>query len=185
MFPRALNVRLTEEDYLAFNVFTNVRNLKQNKTLRISSIIMLICGIVLYVLNLLDSSSGSSRYLGIGFITYGVLMLCFQKPLQRSALKAQIKTLKKQGKLPYEPECTMEFREDSLRQISRAEITELAYSALEQICVIPNKVVYIYRSSISGYIIPMSTFVSMDECNALLRFLQSKKPNLPVHFCAE
>ena len=185
MYPRALNIRLTEEAFLSFNLFTNMRNLKQNKTLRNSGIIVLICGIVLITLSIINSYSGSSRPLGIGFVTYGILMLCFQKSLQKSAIKRQIKTMKKQGKLPFEPEYTMDFGEDTLRDISHTQITELSYTALDQICVIPNKVVYLYKSPISGYIIPMSAFASVDECNALLRFLQYKKPSLPVHFCAE
>ena len=185
MYPRALNIRLAEEDYFSFSLFTNTRNLKQNKALRTSGIIVLICGIFLIALSILNSYSGSSRPVGIGFVTYGILMLCCKKSIQKSALKRQIKTMKKQGKLPYEPEYTIEFGEGSLRQISHTEISELGYTALEQICVIPNKAVYLYKSPVSGYIIPMSTFTSADECNALLRFLQYKKPGLPVHFCAE
>ena len=185
MFHRALTVKLTEEDYFACSLFTSIRNLKQNKSLHNSAIIVLVCGVILMALNILDLYSGSLRYLGVGFVTYGVLMLGFQKQLQKPAIKQQIKSLKKQGKLPYEPEYTMEFGEDSLREISHTQITELSYTALEQICVIPNKVVYIYKTPITAYIIPMSAFTSVEECHALLRFLQSKKPGLPVHFCAE
>ena len=185
MYPRALSIRLTEEDYLAFNLFTNNRNLKKNKVFRVSGIALIICGLIIITFSLLRSGFGSRGVFGLVSFTYGLLLLVFRKPLIRAGLKSQFKALKKQGTLPYDPECTMEFGEDSLREISHTQITELSYTALDQICVIPNKVVYLYKSPISGYILPMSAFTSVDECHALLRFLQSKKPDLPVHFCAE
>ena len=185
MYPRALSIRLTEEDYLAFNLFTNNRNLKQKKALRTCGICMLICGLILIFSRQYHYGLKSFGVFGLFIFFYGLLLLIFKNALINSGVKRQIKALKKLGKLPYEPEYTMEFGEVSLRQISQSEITEQTYASLEKICVIPNKVVYLYKSPISGYIIPMSAFTSVDECNALLRFLQSKKPDLPVHFCAE
>ncbi len=185
MFPRSIHVNLTEDDYLNYTLFTNIRNLKQNRALRVSGIIVLICGIVLWLLPILSHGRSSFSPLSIGFLTYGILTLFFQKQIQRSALKKQIKLAKKKGKLPFEPQYTMEFGEYSLRESSPSQITELAYNALEHIYVIPDKVVYLYKTSLSAYIIPMASFTSTEECNNLLRFLQSRNPGLQITFCTE
>lgn len=185
MLPRSLTVHLTDADYLAFTLFTNNRNHGNKKGLFVLGIIMIALGALQISFKLLAHGVQFPGTWGIFCLVYGLMLVLFRNQLHRAGLKSQVKALKKKGSLPYSPESTYEFKEDCLRCIIRNEIADTGYTAIAQICVIPDKVVYLYKTTISAYIIPMSAFSSVEEWHALLRFLQSKNPNLPVHFCAE
>ena len=100
-------------------------------------------------------------------------MLLFKKILNRN-IKAQIKRLKKTGKLPYEPVSKLEFYEDKLVEISASKRIEQGYDVLERICVVGDRFILLYNSSVGAYILPIPQLRAQLDESDFLSFLSAK-----------
>jgi len=93
-------------------------------------------------------------------------------------LKDYLSITKKRGKLPYAPASTMEFYEDKFVEVTPDTRTERGYGVLERICVVDNRFVCLYDSSISAYILPIPQIASQLDQAAFLDFLSQKCSNV-------
>ena len=76
--------------------------------------------------------------------------------------------------MPYSQSSVREFFENSFTESTDTNKTEHTYSAIEKICVIGEKYVFIYISSVSGYIIPFPAFDSFKQRGEFLEFIKGK-----------
>ena len=170
-----LNITLTEEDYLSFNSFHSFESTHGKKLIRKSriffvSVMALLIVLVVFMLGVTTFSLTYAILLGLFTVLY---MLLFKKILIRN-IKAQIKRLKKIGKLPFDPVSTLEFYEDKMVEITESARLEQSYSIFERICVVADRYILLYRSSVSAYILPMSQVKTQVNQDDLLRFLSGK-----------
>lgn len=169
------NITLTEEDYLAFNNFHSFES-KQGKKLirktRISFIAVMVFLMALVIL-LLGWRPFTITYVTLlGLLTI-VYMLTLKKRLIRS-IKKQIKRLKETGKLPFDPSSTLEFYDDKMVEISPSARTELRYDIIERICVVADRYILLYRSSVTCNILPIAQINAQADMDAFLNFISQK-----------
>lgn len=174
-----LKVTLTEEDYLTFNCFQNLESTYGRKTVRRFQIALAVLGAVYTVFMLmlegffffLDSA-------GLSVLGIIVIMILLFKKFMAWTVKMQVKQLKKAGKLPYNKEANLEFYEDKIVAVSENSQAELNYSGLERLCIVKNRYIYAYNSSLSAIILPIPQIRQQVNEGEFLQFLTEKCPNV-------
>ncbi|MBR5529638.1 MAG: hypothetical protein IKU57_04095 [Oscillospiraceae bacterium] len=177
-----LNINLSENDYLSFNNFHSFESTHGKKLIIKTRIFFVLAMIILAALFLLVMGLTTFS------ITYAVLLLLFtllymvffKKILTRN-VKTQIKRLKKVGKLPFDPVSTLEFHEDKMVEITALQRTEQSYSIFERICVVKNRYVLLYKSSVSAYILPVTQIEAQLNQEDFIDFLSQKCTNVEYY----
>ena len=160
------NITLTDEDYLAFNSFHAFGSKQGQKALMKSRLIYIGAMVALIALLVLFTgwSSIATLYAGLLASFTLVYMLIFKKVLQKN-MKAQIKRMKQTGRLPYEA-------------VSPNSRTEESYEIFERVCVLKDRYILLYRSSISAYILPIPQIQTQIHMEEFLSFLSRKCSNV-------
>lgn len=92
--------------------------------------------------------------------------------------KKQIKGMKKDGKLPYGKNVSMVFDEEGILSASELNETKVGYEAIERICEAEgDDAIYIFISSLQGFIIPHRIFESEAQRAEFMTFIQGKAQN--------
>ena len=177
-----LNIYLSEEDYLDFNKFHSFESMHGKKLINKTRIIFVLAMIILAALFLLVM--GLTTF----FITYAVLLLLFtllymvffKKILTRN-IQTQIKRLKKIGKLPFDPISTLEFYEDKMVEITASSRTEQSYTIFERVCVVKDRYILLYKSSVTAYILPVAQIKAQLNQENLVDFLSKKCTNVEYY----
>lgn len=168
---------LTEEDYIAYNQFhafespLGKKQMKKNKLLLGGFTAVLIVALGLHI--------GRNTVFAIytaALALYLAVYLLFYRKIVMLMLRRQIKRMKKQGKLPYEPVATMEFYADRFVDITPAGRMERQYSSIERICVVPDRFVLLYLNTITAVILPISQLRQQTQLEGFLDFLSEKCP---------
>lgn len=170
-----VNVSLTEEDYLAFNEFHAIESiqgkkaLKQALTLFITLMLFLIAIVTVgYIYDVF-----SITYL-IALFLFSLLFVIFFKKVMKYSVKAQVNKLKKAGKLPFDAVSTYEFYDDKLVEVTQDSRIEESYSRMEQICILKERYILLYRSSIAAYILPYRQLADQVDVQEFLNFIIPK-----------
>ena len=166
------NITLTEEDYLAYNIFHALESAHGKKQVRKSRLFLLVTFALLLLL--VYVVGGWTPYFICYVILLGLLaviyMLLFKKILIRN-IKSQLKRLKKLGKLCFEPQSTLEFHEDKMVEISDISRSEQSYRAFERICLLEDRYIILYRSSLSAFILPVPQIIAQANFEEFINFL--------------
>ena len=170
-----LNINLSEEDYLDFNKFHSFESAHGKKLINKTRFFFVLAMIILAALFLLL----------IGFTTFSIIytallllftllyMVFFKKILTRN-IQTQIKRLKKIGKLPFDPISTLEFYEDKMVEITASSRTEQSYTIFERVCVVKDRYILLYKSSVTAYILPVAQIKAQLNQENLVDFLSKK-----------
>ena len=152
-----LNINLSEDDYLDFNKFHSFESMHGKKLINKTRIFFALAMIILAALFLLvmGLTTFSITYAALLLLFTLLYMVFFKKILTRN-VKTQIKRLKKVGTLPFDPVSTLEFHEDKMVEITALQRTEQSYSIFERICVVKDRYVLLYKSSVGAYILPFT-----------------------------
>ena len=177
-----LNINLSEDDYLDFNKFHSFESMHGKKLINKTRIIFVLAMIILAVLFLLvmGLTAFSITYTALLLLLTLLYMVFFKKILTRN-VKAQIKRLKKVGKLPFDPVSTLEFHEDKMVEITALQRTEQSYSIFERICVVKDRYVLLYKSSVSAYILPVLQIKEQLNQEDFIEFLSKKCTNVEYY----
>ena len=177
-----LNINLSEDDYLDFNKFHSFESMHEKKLINKTRIFFVLAMIILSVLFLLVMGLTAFS------ITYAVLLLLFTllymvffKRILTRNVKTQIKRLKKVGKLPFDPVSTLEFHEDKMVEVTALQRTEQSYSIFERICVVKDRYVLLYKSSVGAYILPVSQIKEQLNQEDFIEFLAKKCTNVEYY----
>jgi len=170
-----LNIMLTENDYLAFNLFHALDSAEGKRQAKKSRIILLTTFFVVVVLLLfiLDPGPLSITYcilLGV-WLSYRIFFL--RRVLTKN-IKRYIKKTLKEGKRPFTPSSTIEFYEDYMVEITESTRTELRYNAFEKICVVDNQHIFLYNTGSTAFIICIPQIQTQANPLELLHFLSEK-----------
>lgn len=170
-----LNVTLTEEDYLAFNQFHSLESMAGKKMMNKTRAFFTAAMVVLAALVILISGWTTFSVLYTAQIGLVVLFYVLLSPkVVKWSIKAQIKRLKKAGKLPFDAVSKFEFYEDKLVEITETKRVEQSYKAMERICVVENRYIFLYNSGVGAYIFPIPQIREQLSQDDFVRFLASK-----------
>ncbi|MGN0494202.1 MAG: YcxB family protein [Acutalibacteraceae bacterium] len=173
--PFKLNIFLTDKDYYEINKFT-ITNLRYGKKLLLFMRI-LFAVMVFFVPVTAFISDGITNETVMNVIPSFILLLILElllSPFMNLSLKLSVSLLKKNGKMPYSQNSVMEFDEEHFTETTDTNKTEHPYAAIERICVVGEKYIYIFITSVSGYIIPSHSFNSPKQRDEFLDFLKGK-----------
>jgi hypothetical protein len=168
-------ITLKEKDYLDFNLFHSFESRHGKKLVRKTLIIFDAFMVILMALVIL--LLGRTRFSITYVVVLGLLALIYTllfKKVMTKNISTQIKRLKKIGKLPFEPTSTLEFYEDKVVEITPTARTEQNYSAFERVCIVADRYILIYRSSVGAYILPMAQIENQANMHAFMTFLAEK-----------
>ena len=174
-----LNINLSEDDYLDFNNFHSFESAHGKKMIRKTRIFFILAMVFLaaLVVLILGCTTFSVAYAALLLLFALLYMVFFKKVLTRN-IKTQIKRLKKMGKLPFDPVSTLEFYEDKMVEITALQRTEQSYSIFERICVVKDRYIFLYKSSVSAYILPVLQVKEQLNQEDFIEFLSKKCTNV-------
>ena len=176
-------VSLTEDDYLAFNLFHALKSPYGAKnTMRIRILTDLILVLFVAILFIFDGVNVGTVMAAVAMLIYIIVVhLCYKRILT-STIKRTIKAQKKKGKVAFSPLATMEFFEDHFVESTEENRTEQKYTVVERISVVENRYVYLHTNNIMAYIIPMASFASQEEYDSFLTFAKENiSENIDVY----
>ena len=176
-------VSLTEDDYLAFNLFHALRSPYGAKnTMRIRILTDLILVLFVAILFIFDGVNVGTVMAAVAMLIYIIVVhLCYKRILT-STIKRTIKAQKKKGKVAFSPLATMEFFEDHFVESTEENRTEQKYTVVERISVVENRYVYLHTNNIMAYILPFACFESKEQYQEFLEFLKANiSSNIDVY----
>lgn len=168
-------INLTDDDYLEFNIFHQIRSYYGKKLQGVirRKLWILCVAIGLFIIAIGDFTPDSLFY-GILFAALMFVFSFILKPLFTWSVKRAVKKLKKEGKQRYTPYSVMEFLEETYKEESPNERSEKRYNTIERISIVEGRYIYLHQDSVSAYIIPYTVFKSDDEYRAFINFLGTK-----------
>lgn len=173
------NVTLSDKDYLDYNAFWMTRSHYGKKSMVGVRNLFIILAVVLALLVFIrDGFSPSSIITAIVYFVVVGLMTVLYKPFCVLILKAQIKSMKKQGKLAYSPVSEMEFYEEYFAETTPENKTEQKYSAIERVSILSDRTMYIHVNNVMSYILPSPAFEFEEQYNKFLAFIKTKCENI-------
>ena len=177
-----LNINLSEDDYLDFNNFHSFESTHGKRSIRKTRIFFILTMVFLaaLVVLILGWTTFSITYAALLLLFTLLYMVFFKKRLTRN-IKVQIKRLKKIGKLPFDPVSTLEFHEDKMVEITALQRTEQSYSIFERICVVKDRYVLLYKSSVSAYILTVLQIKEQLNEEDFIEFLTKKCTNVEYY----
>lgn len=169
------NIHLTEDDYVAFNQFHAFESPQGKKLIRNSRMILPVVTVVLAAMVfLVDGLSSFAVTYAIVLGLFTVFYVAGFQKIMHFVIRKQIKMLKKTGKLPFDPVSTIAFYDDKMAEITASRRTEQGYDAIERVCVVREKYVLLYNSSVGAYILPIPQIRQQANLEELLGFLTQK-----------
>lgn len=177
-----LNINLSEEDYLSFNNFHSFESVNGKKAIRKNRLFFTLSVIFLAVLLVLvmGLTTFSVIYTAL-LLLFTLLYMVFFKKILTHNMKAQIKRLKKTGKLPYDPVSTLDFYEDKIVEITESSRTEQSYNIFERLCVVKNRYILLYKTSVTAYILPVAQINTQLNQQDFVAFLSTKCTNVEYY----
>ena len=174
-----LNINLSEDDYLDFNNFHSFESAHGKKLIRKTRIFFILAMVFLAALDvlILGCTTFSVIYAAL-LLLFALLYMVFFKNVLTRNIKGQIKRLKKIGKLPFDPVSTLEFHEDKMVESTAVQRTEQSYSIIERICVVKDRYIFLYKSSVSAYILPVLQVKEQLNQEDFIEFLSKKCTNV-------
>ncbi len=85
------------------------------------------------------------------------------------------------GKLPFDPVSTLEFYEDKMVEITASSRTEQGYNIFERVCVVKDRYILLYKSSVGAYILPVAQIKAQLNQENLVDFLSKKCTNVEYY----
>ena len=169
------DIRLTEEDYLKFNIFHSLESTNGKKQLLKNRILIIAFVAILVAFVLLRQ--GWNPVTAVYVVVIGLLtvlyMLLFKKSI-KATLKKQINKLKSIGKLPFDTVSSIEFEAEKFVEITADKRIEQRYEGLEKICIVKDQFLYLYHSSVAAYILPIPQLKEQLDYEDFWNFLSQK-----------
>ena len=177
-----LHIKLTEEEYLAFNHFHALESAQGKQIAKKSQSLLLgICAVFMVFILLMEGFSYYSLVYFLILALFAVFYLLSYESLQKRGLAAAIKRMKKNGKLPFDADATFEFYDDKMVEITPFEKAEKSYQLAERICVVRDRFILVYLSSATAFILPIAQVDAQVDTAAFIQFLSEKCPAVEYH----
>ena len=159
-----------EKDYIEFSVFNFFNSpvyKRRRNFIRYGYSLMFIMFACLFII--LDGIS----VLWMIYLLGGIAWLVFFKQIYRRTIKANVKRMKKFGKLPCDSVVTMSFFDDYFVEVDSDYELKIKYSAIERVAL-GESAIYLYRNVLSAYVITHRVFADEISRNEFIEFIKSK-----------
>ena len=163
---------LTDDDYINFNLNHALYTKTGKKTALRSTLLPL--GVLASIL-LLSLAYHNFLLLitELVFTVLGILRMLYYKKIMLWVIKTNMRTLKADGRLPYEKNGILTFDENDIHNTTASEESRTSYSLVESVYA-TNDTLYIYTNAVSALILPYRFIENQDVLNNLIDFLQAK-----------
>ena len=173
-----LNIHTNEDVYLDFNLFHALESAHGKKMLKKARIrFCLIMAILAALVLLVLGGDTFSVVYAVTLLLVTLVYMLLLKKISIWSIKANIKRLKKIGRLPFTPVSTLEFYEDKVVEITDLQRTETGYGMIERICVVKDRCILVYQSSVQAFILPVLQVAEQVKPEELIAFLSEKCTN--------
>jgi len=154
---------LSENDYYEFSKFHAFNSQSGKRNLLVLRLIIPIFFSV-YILLFLISKDNSNAVLveGIVGILFSVIGVFISKFIVIRSIKAQIRRMRKDGKLPYGVSSSLQVNEEFLIDESDGIETKIKYANIEKVAL-GDYAIYVYFNAIQAIVLPFSVFQSQEE----------------------
>ena len=176
------NIYLNDNDYLDFNRFWMIRSPYGKKQILIGRILAAVLLGAMTLVSLVDGSFSLEAWRSA--LPYIILLALFElllEPFWSWCIKAQLKSLKKSGKMGYSPVSEIEFYDETFVETTPEAKTEQKYSSIERVSIIAGKVIYFHVSNVTAYLLPLSCFESKEQFDRFYAFIKTKCADLRVY----
>lgn len=172
-------IRLTEADYLSFNVFHLTRSPYGRQTsCRLKGLVAGMFAVAVAAAFLYGGVNASTvLYAVLMALLGGAFLLKYDRFVGRSMART-IKQMTKTGKMPYAPDSQVIFDGDVILEITPEQRTERTWSGVERLCMVDGKVWYLYLNNASGFILPVDQLRAQTDFDEFLRYVTEKCPRL-------
>jgi len=173
------NVKLTDEDYIAYNIHHALNSATGRQNMRKSRILLAFMTVIYAILFIISLFVFRDRLifcvLLLMFMLYGIFRLAtYRNHVQKSVRKA-IANMKKQGKLPYAAETRYNLGEKEIVATIPDGVYHINYNDIEAVQKDSDHI-YIMLNTINAEIIPIRDLNGLD--GKLMDFLHGKCPCL-------
>ncbi|MBQ6018994.1 MAG: hypothetical protein IJL26_02340 [Clostridia bacterium] len=170
------NVSLTERDYYEFNKFIALHSVLGKKQMRQIRILIALLSLIIAITVFLRAGGpiDAARFIA-SFLIAAVFCAVLQailKPLTLLSLKMRLKQMKKTGKLSYHASAELTFGEESVCETTPSSRSEEYYQAIERICYLPGRIIYLFTDLSRAYLLPVTAFASQAELESFLTFIE-------------
>ena len=166
------DIHLTEEDYIAFNIFHRFHSPRSRKYLLFFRLLWFVVSI-LFLLVLLITGAKPSQIWPEAVILLGLsAFFYFRYPGSvKQGIRRQIEKIKAEGKLPYNAEETIEFTDDQIVGVTDHSENRWQYSDIVKICA-DEEHIFLYTGAVQTIVLPLRCLG--EEKDALLSLLRDK-----------
>lgn len=177
-----LNVNMTEQDYLDYNVFVMTRSSFGKKSMNRTKYVFIMLFITIIIFLLFVGKFSTWAFVSsLPFAISTIYVLVFYKKIMIRSIKKVIKNYKKDNKLPVDLNSVLEFYDDYFVETTTNMKEEVKYSAIERISVVDNKVIYIHKNNTNAYILSLSCFESKKQQDTFFEFINTKCANINIY----
>ena len=166
-----INITLTEEDYILYNIFHffhSPLNKKRYWTNRLLP--FLLYTLIIIFMFLLDIKWDLLLIEAMLLYLYALIRFVLYPRMVKKNIRKNILKTKKEGRLPYSPEYSIDYGEDTFIMTTPTRTIHYAYSDILEICK-EDDAVYLLVGAVEAVILPNRCLDQKDE---LLRFLYEK-----------
>lgn len=169
-----LNISLSDEDYLAFQMYTYWEiqgNKKRVLIYRLIAGFLIFSSFLLVAVQWIDTGefSFSLAILSVLFI----LFMVFLKAIYKQSFKWHLANRKKAGKLPYDKTSTLIVEEELIRDLSAEMETTYHYAAFDKI-VEHGTTIYLMIDTLRAILIPATAFSDEEQRRQFIAFIEGK-----------
>lgn len=173
------NCICSEQDYCEFSRYTLFETTQAKKNwLRQKikgPIIILIVWLVYMLINLIQHKGFMQSLLLFVFYTlWSLLWVVYIEFVPRILFKYRFDKIRKKGGLTYTPNSDLYFYDDYFVETTKEGKIELRYDALAEVCVNKDNGIYLFQNSSVAFVIPFSTFQSLEERAEFIKFIKEK-----------
>ena len=167
--------KITDKDYYEFNKYHIVASPDAKKSGLIRKLYVPVLFLIMFIYFIIRGDDWYS--LSFAFVIFSIVSVIWVfslKPLTLFSLKLHIRSMKKNGKLPYSDYSILEFYDDYFVEKTENTKTEVKYSAVFKTRINETKAIYIYQNTFGAYIIPFDVFDSNEDRVKFIEFICQK-----------
>ncbi len=149
------HIQVNEEDYIQFNIYHAFHSKQGKKTLLLGRLLCFFFSACIITILLL-AGIGRSLLLGeiVGLLVISTVWCLTYSTHTKKRIRKAIQAMKKEGKLPYNEEATIEFGETEIVESTAREINKTAYSEIIDICETEDYL-YLKKGAVNYIILPI------------------------------
>ncbi|MBO4610463.1 MAG: YcxB family protein [Lachnospiraceae bacterium] len=149
-----VTVYLNDEDYIAYNINHQFGTKSGKDAIMLGKLlhVILCIGVIIFICTL-DAGPILTVIEIVAVIGFYVFLLITYDSRMKKRIRRKVEQIKKTGKLPYEPEATIDLNDDCIMEYTPSTTRKIEWKDIEQIRT-DEEHVYLQFSSMQALLIP-------------------------------